>query len=136
MTLQKKFQKFKHFFMYFRTHHRRNQKCRSKERRRRHRRRISSRSPEATRTGICSPPPQRPGNTGREGSPRNQLNQRHNRPHRKRLGNSAESDCNDLLIFTDPDPHSNPIPVVGSQDWSLNPTLCSIKDSTWYSVTI
>ena len=48
----------------------------------------------------------------------------------KKVGNSAESDCNDLFTFTDPDPHSNPIPVVGSQDWSLNPTVYSVKNST------
>ena len=41
--------------------------------------------------------------------------------------------CNGLFTLTDPDSDSNtdsnPIPVVGSEDWNLNLTSCSVKSS-------
>ena len=47
---------------------------------------------------------------------------------------------NGLLSFTDAiadsDPNSNPIPVLGSWDGNLNPTLCSVKSSGYYNVSI
>ena len=47
---------------------------------------------------------------------------------------------NGLFTLTVPDsnsgPDSHPIPVVGSQDWNMNPTPCSVKSSIEYNVAI
>ena len=37
---------------------------------------------------------------------------------------------------SDPELDSDPIPVVGSWDWNLNLTPCSLKISAWYNVVI
>ena len=44
------------------------------------------------------------------------------------------------FTFTDPysnsSPDSDPIPLLGSWDWNLNLTMCSVKSSTYYNVAV
>ena len=48
--------------------------------------------------------------------------------------------CTFVFTFTDPysnsSPDSDPIPLLGSWDWNLNLTMCSVKSSTYYNVAV
>ena len=44
--------------------------------------------------------------------------------------------CNGLFTFSDSDSDSDPIPVLCSLDIYLNQTLCSVKSSAYYNVTM